>query len=591
MSALHRLRAVIVLFVALVALPPVALAHDAAPPSDAPQAMYFHETGYWTPPEFAAFWQANGGLMTFGYPISRVFYQDGLHKQYFERAIFEHHEHLAEIGFGVQLVRLGAVNTIARRSEPAFLPREHAESTPNGLYFPETGQTLDDVFLTYWSERGGMRSFGYPISAELIEPSREDGRLRRVQYFERARFEHHPENVGTPFVVLLGHLGREALSTRVVPEVALTPQPATNMARDEPPIGPQALGAPSALECGFNMAFFADAGREVLNQHYIDLAAQSGCEWLRLQFAWSDLEQYEGQPLAARLWPYVRIVSRARASGLRLLVNVTHPPDWAVPADPTLPADPEAFAAFMGRLAARFAGDVEAWQVWNEPNLPDRPGRLADPAGFLTLLQAAYPAIKTADPEALVVFPGLAPTSMMVPGFAMSDLWYLERLLALDNGAARDSFDVLGMQGYGTGNHPDTYFPGNLATNPGWNDSPEFYFRHAEALRVVLVNAGLAHVPVWITETGWPAGEAEFVYGYSAWMTEAMQAAYLVRAFEIMRTEWHWVESSFVWHLNTATFGHADTNPFAPFSITNDDGSPRPAFDALVAAMARWADE
>lgn len=52
--------------------------------------------------------------MAFGYPVSRVFYQDGLHRQYFERAIFEHHEDLPE-PYNVLLVRLGAKNTIAER--------------------------------------------------------------------------------------------------------------------------------------------------------------------------------------------------------------------------------------------------------------------------------------------------------------------------------------------------------------------------------------------------------------------------------------------------------------------------------------------
>jgi hypothetical protein len=35
-----------------------------------------------------------------------------------------------------------------------------------------------------------------------------------VQYFERARFEYHPEFKGTPHEVLLGHLGRLALRER-----------------------------------------------------------------------------------------------------------------------------------------------------------------------------------------------------------------------------------------------------------------------------------------------------------------------------------------------------------------------------------------
>jgi hypothetical protein len=53
--------------------------------------------------------------------------------------------------------------------------------------------------------------FGYPISEEFFE----GGSV--VQYFERARFEWHPENEGTPYVVLLGQLGREQYQRRYGP--------------------------------------------------------------------------------------------------------------------------------------------------------------------------------------------------------------------------------------------------------------------------------------------------------------------------------------------------------------------------------------
>jgi hypothetical protein len=53
---------------------------------------------------------------------------------------------------------------------------------------------------------------GYPISDELQERA-EDGKTYWVQYFERARFEFHPENPA-PFNVLLSLLGRTALESR-----------------------------------------------------------------------------------------------------------------------------------------------------------------------------------------------------------------------------------------------------------------------------------------------------------------------------------------------------------------------------------------
>src|SRR5690606_40578661 len=70
---------------------------------------------------------------------------------------------------------------------------------------------------------GAVHVFGFPISEEFEEGG------YNVQYFERARMEWHPENAGTPYVVLLGHLGRseerrvgrESRSRRAAEQVAI----------------------------------------------------------------------------------------------------------------------------------------------------------------------------------------------------------------------------------------------------------------------------------------------------------------------------------------------------------------------------------
>lgn len=47
-----------------------------------------------------------------------------------------------------------------------------------------------------------------------------EGRPYQVQYFERRRMEYHPENAGTPYIVLLGLLGREIERAAVCPQAA-----------------------------------------------------------------------------------------------------------------------------------------------------------------------------------------------------------------------------------------------------------------------------------------------------------------------------------------------------------------------------------
>jgi hypothetical protein len=93
---------------------------------------------------------------------------------------------------------------------------------PAVTYFPPTRHTLRGLFRAYWQAHGGLAQFGYPITDEFPERNSTDGRVYTVQYFERNRFELHPENAGTPSQVLLGLLGRAALSGRPL-ELAFVP--------------------------------------------------------------------------------------------------------------------------------------------------------------------------------------------------------------------------------------------------------------------------------------------------------------------------------------------------------------------------------
>lgn len=60
-------------------------------------------------------------------------------------------------------------------------------SAPRTVFFPQTGQTLDEVFLDQWRQNGGANAYGYPITPEITE---KDGHI--VQYLQYARFEWWP---------------------------------------------------------------------------------------------------------------------------------------------------------------------------------------------------------------------------------------------------------------------------------------------------------------------------------------------------------------------------------------------------------------
>ncbi len=90
---------------------------------------------------------------------------------------------------------------------PAALNQVAAPATGTGRYFAATGHTLTPPLQAYWERYGGLTQFGYPLTEPFAEVSATDSRTYTVQYFERARFEYHPENAGTPSEVLLGLLG------------------------------------------------------------------------------------------------------------------------------------------------------------------------------------------------------------------------------------------------------------------------------------------------------------------------------------------------------------------------------------------------
>jgi len=104
---------------------------------------------------------------------------------------------------------VGLVAFLAGSVAPAALL---VAQQPAEQCFPETGKCVRGDFLTYWRANGGLRQQGLPISDEMQEtqapPPAGDGKTYTVQYFERSRFERHPENQ-PPNDVLLGLLGSE----------------------------------------------------------------------------------------------------------------------------------------------------------------------------------------------------------------------------------------------------------------------------------------------------------------------------------------------------------------------------------------------
>jgi Cellulase (glycosyl hydrolase family 5) len=187
------------------------------------EPLWFPQTQHWATAEFKRRWLTYGGLDVFGMPLTEP-YTESTAKgtrmvQIFERAQFELNlESRDEPGFDklhseeqfkrIVRIRLLGIELTQGRN---FAKAEPFKSNNERWYFPETGYSLSYGFRYYWLQHGGLEIFGYPISDELSEISPTDGKLRTVQYFERARFEYHPDLKGTPYETQLGQLGRELL--------------------------------------------------------------------------------------------------------------------------------------------------------------------------------------------------------------------------------------------------------------------------------------------------------------------------------------------------------------------------------------------
>ncbi len=190
-------------------------AFQRANPLVGPNTIYFKETGHNLAGAFKDYWEKNGGLYLYGFPISDEFQEGGYTVQYFERNRFEYHSEAKGTQYEVQLGLLG-LNVTAGRKEGGDAPFQAiaANSTGGKTFFRETGHTLGGPFLAYWQKYGGLPQFGFPLTEEFAEVNSADGKTYIVQYFERARFEYHPEFKGTPNEVLLGLLGTQIAKSR-----------------------------------------------------------------------------------------------------------------------------------------------------------------------------------------------------------------------------------------------------------------------------------------------------------------------------------------------------------------------------------------
>jgi len=269
---------------------------------------------------------------------------------------------------------------------------------------------------------------------------------------------------------------------------------------------------------------------------------QAGIKWGRQDFTWRRIEKAPGQ----YDWSgYDRLVEQCRQHGLLLFGNLAYEPAFH---DPRTSAGVEAYCAFARAAAQRYAGQVDYWQIWNEPNGGFWKGT-ADQ--YAHLLAAAGQAIHKANSRARVL--GL--------NSAFCDVRFAEVVLRQ---VPNDCFDIACFHPYRPPNAPEDPFDWWMLDQyvRSWNkntltlDYPLVrmtLLQQAAELRRVLEKFGPPK-PLWITEMCWNS----HIHPYG--VSELRQADLLVRLY-VLGIASGQIEKIFWWTLKdggTRQFDQAD---------------------------------
>ena len=526
----------------------------AAPDSTAPVC----NEGLCVAEEFRSFYETNNGRFFLGPPETGATLKGDTLIQYFLKGRLE-------LNLISGHIRKGDVGLDLVRHRIPFAPGPLPDDSTAHLYFPETGYTISFAFKDYYLANEGFREFGPPISPEYDEGL---SWTPRVQYFTKARLEYYPENIGTSSLVQIGNVGRELTRKSLRGSV-------------QPPLSPLRFGIQAHT-------WFAPQHRAVVR-----FVADTGFGWVKHLILWSEVEPVEGE------YDWVEFdafVEAAEFHNLRVLVTLVDSPAWSRSEDgPGRPDDMSKFQRFMADVAERYKGRIAAYEIWNEPNLARFWGRQVDPKEYVRLLQQGYRGVKQSDPNALVLFAGLAQNGAGDPTLGVDDVEFLRAAYKYENGVVRESFDAMGNHSYGYRSPPHAEYDRWFGDEFGpFRSHPSFFFKRFTQIRAVMEEFDDGVKPMWMTEVGWTADNLHPDFQYGGLITGHEQARYLVDALELVEEDFPYVHAMFVFNLNFRTLDLPYTSEHG-FSLLDAGFVPRLAYNALkeldkskISPARRW---
>jgi hypothetical protein len=260
-----------------------------------------------------------------------------------------------------------------------------------------------------------------------------------------------------------------------------------------------------------------------------------------------NVDSVPGNPVTQAVWQAAGILvdgvplSMSQEIGQDLQAVINYPPK-----------DANAFAAYAANLASRYP-QIEAWEVWNEPNTSFFWRPAAGVEAYTNLLEKTYLAVKGANPRAKVILGGLSPGNTSSIADSIAAAAFLSAIYQAGGGA---SFDAVAYHAYGTGPLDDWLADALLG------------------IRYVMDRNGDIGKPVWITEIGC------YTEGPGS-VTEAWQAEYLGHARTVL-SQIPYIERVYWYTLRDAS---DSADPEASYGLFHADGTPKPAVKVFSSAL------
>jgi hypothetical protein len=242
----------------------------------------------------------------------------------------------------------------------------------------------------------------------------------------------------------------------------------------------------------------------------LDLMQKAGIHQIRDEIYWWNVEKTKGQ---LEISPQVKQnVDNTLAKGINLLIILDYGNKFYDNQQaPHTPESREAFAKYCYTIASTFKGKIKYYEIWNEPNLAGFWSPAPDAEEYAKLLQTAYKACKSADPDCVIIGGVTSGT----------DTDFLEKV-----------FKAGGLQ-----------YMDKLSIHPYRNTAPEE--GDSLVLQIDKVSKLLEKynkpLPIWISEMGYPTHKGPNGH------PEAKQADYLTRCYlEALTTGkiesffWYW---------------------------------------------------